>query len=612
MSQIKLLDNHTINKIAAGEVVERPASVVKELVENSIDAKSSAITVEIKDGGIAMIRITDNGIGISPQNVKTAFLRHATSKIETDLDLESVLSLGFRGEALASIAAISQMELITKTRDEITGTRLELHAGEIIADEEVGCPEGSTIIMRNIFYNTPPRKKFLNSPASEAAKISDIVYKLALGHPEISFKYINNNKLIFNTTGNHNLKNCVMNVYGKDIARNAMEIKYEEDGLTLVGILGKPGTSRSNRSYENFFINGRYIKSDVIQRAVEDAYKTVLTIGKFPVAILHLIIEPENIDVNVHPTKMEVRFKDNDSIYNFIFESVRKALRSENLIPQVPFTMPPKVPRPKSTHTQQTIPEPFEIKRKEDNVPTAKTMVPEVKASSPYLPVVKREELFVKEAKPEEPIEGVKENIKQGREEQRKVYREYTIVGQFFNTYWMIEIEDNIYMIDQHAAHERILYEKLLNDFFSSEPLKQALLEPLVITVSPKEKLVIQKHLDLLNQFGFEIEEFGENAFASRTIPVLFNGPAQQDILSQMLDLLMEKDIPSVYETQVNAIATMACKAAVKAHDKLSALECKGIIEDLLELENPYTCPHGRPTIVAMSKYEIEKKFKRV
>lgn len=598
MTQIKLLDNHTINKIAAGEVVERPASVVKELVENSIDAQSSAITVEIKDGGISMIRITDNGIGIPPPNVKTAFLRHATSKIESDLDLESVLSLGFRGEALASIAAISQLELITKTKDEITGTRIELHAGEIIADEEVGCPEGSTIIMRNIFYNTPPRKKFLNSPASEAAKISDIVYKLALGHPQVSFKYINNNKLVFNTTGNHNLKNCVMNVYGKDIARNAIEIKYKDKGLTLVGILGKPGTSRSNRSYENFFINGRYVKSDIIRDAVEDAYKTILTIGKFPVAILHLIIEPENIDVNVHPTKMEVRFKDNESIYNFIYESVRKALTSENLIPKVPFNGLPRIPVPKPVHTQQTIPEPFQIKRKEDNKPTAKTMAPEIKPSNPYTPVVKREGLFVKEDKP--------------RNKPQKVYRHYTIVGQFFNTYWMIEIEDNIYMIDQHAAHERILYEKLLNDFYSLEPLKQALIEPLVINVSPKEKLVIEKYMDLLNQFGFEIEEFGEGAFASRTIPVLFNGPAHYDILSQMVDLLMEKDIPSVYETQVSTIATMACKAAVKAHHKLSAIECKQIIEDLMELENPYTCPHGRPTIVSMTKYEIEKKFKRV
>lgn len=604
MTVIKLLDNHTINKIAAGEVVERPASVVKELVENSIDAKSSAITVEIKEGGISMIRITDNGIGISPQNVKTAFLRHATSKIETDLDLESVLSLGFRGEALASIAAVSQLELITKTREELTGTRIELHGGEIIANEEVGCPEGSTIIMRNIFYNTPPRKKFLNSPASEAAKISDIVYKLALGHPEISFKYINNNKLVFNTSGNHHLKNCVMSVYGKDIARNAIEIKYKEEDLTLVGILGKPSSSRSNRSYENFFINGRYVKSDIIQNALEDAYKTSLTVGKFPVAILHLIIEPQNIDVNVHPTKMEVRFKDNDRIYNFIYESVRKALTGENLIPTVTFNTPPRAPIAKPTHTQQRIPEPFEIKRKEENKPTAKTMVPEIKAENPYTPVIKREGLFVKEDKAK--------SIEKARPETRKVYRDYTIVGQFFNTYWMIEIDDRIYMIDQHAAHERILYERLLEDFYSLAPLKQALIEPVVINVSPNEKLIIEKYIDLLHQFGFEIEEFGEGAFASRTIPILFNGPAHRDILSQMLDLLMEKEMPSLYETQVNRIAVMACKAAVKAHDKLSAIECKKIIEDLMELENPYTCPHGRPTIVAMTKYEIEKKFQRV
>jgi len=598
MRSIKLLDNHTINKIAAGEVVERPASVVKELVENSIDAKASAITIEIKEGGISLIRITDNGLGISPENVKIAFLRHATSKIETDRDLESVLSLGFRGEALASIAAISQLELITKTREEVTGKRIELHAGEVLADEEVGCPEGTTIIMRHIFYNTPARKKFLNSPAAEAAKISDIVYKLALGHPEIAFKYINNNKLVFNTSGNHQLKNCVMNVYGKEIARETIEIKFaeEEEGLTLVGILGKPTASRSNRSYENFFINGRYIKSDVIQNAVEDAYKTVLTIGKFPVAILHLIIAPETIDVNVHPTKMEVRFKDNDTIYNFIYESIRKSLRSENLIPQARFNTPTQRVRPKLNHTQQTIPEPFEIKRKENNIPTARTMIPKVEPNNPYTAPPKRETLFVKEE----------------RVVAKKVHRDYRIIGQFFNTYWMIEIDNSIYMIDQHAAHERILYEKFLEDFYTSSPLKQSLIEPIVMNVSPREKLVIEKYLDLLNQFGFEIEEFGEDAYASRTIPILFDNPANQNFLKEMLDLLMEKEVPSVYETQVNTIAVMACKAAVKAHDHLSDLECKKIIEDLMKLENPYTCPHGRPTIVAMSKYEVEKKFKRV
>lgn len=609
MEAIKLLDNHTINKIAAGEVVDRPASVVKELVENSIDAKSSAITVEIKEGGISMIRVTDNGLGISSTNVKNAFLRHATSKIETDNDLESVLSLGFRGEALASIAAISQLELISKTREELTGSRIELHGGEIIADEEVGCPEGTTIVMRNIFYNTPARKKFLNSPASEAAKVSDIVYKLALGHPQISFKYINNNKLVFNTRGNHKLKNCVMNVYGKEIARDSIEIKFKEGDLTLVGILGKPSISRSNRLYENFFINGRYIKSDIIQNAVEDAYKTILTVGKFPVAILHLIVAPENIDVNVHPTKMEVRFKDKDGIYDFVYKSVRKSLSNENLVPEVKFNSKPKLAKKEPKHIQQTIKEPFQIPRKENNRPTAATMVPEVKS--------KKDPLFVREEKESLQVEEVKKQLEVKEEakvearEEKKVYRDYKIIGQFFNTYWLIEIDDNIYIIDQHAAHERILYEKLLGEFYNHQPLKQSLLEPIIVNVSPREKLVIEENLELLNKFGFEVEGFGENAYATRTIPVLFNGPASQSIFKEMLDLLMDKDIPSVYESKVNNIAVMACKAAVKAHDKLSDLECKKIIEDLMELENPYTCPHGRPTIISMTKYEIERKFKR-
>ncbi|NLI89226.1 MAG: DNA mismatch repair endonuclease MutL [Epulopiscium sp.] len=609
MEAIKLLDNHTINKIAAGEVVDRPASVVKELVENSIDAKSSAITVEIKEGGTTMIRVTDNGIGISSSNVKKAFLRHATSKIETDNDLENVLSLGFRGEALASIAAVSQLELITKTREELTGSRIELHGGEIIANEEVGCPEGTTIVMRNIFYNTPARKKFLNSPASEAAKVSDIVYKLALGHPEISFKYINNNKLVFNTMGNHKLKNCVMNVYGKEIARDAIEIRFKEGDLTLVGILGKPSISRSNRLYENFFINGRYIKSDTIQNAVEDAYKTILTVGKFPVAILHLIVPPESIDVNVHPTKMEVRFKDKDGIYDFVYKSVRRSLSNENLVPEVKFNSRPNLAKKEPKHSQQTIKEPFQIPRKENNIPTASTMVPQAKSKKDHLFI--REERAGLQVKEDKRQAEVKDQAKVEAREEKKVYRDYKIIGQFFNTYWLIEIEENIYIIDQHAAHERILYEKLLGEFYNHQPLKQSLLEPIVVNVSPGEKLVIEENLELLNKFGFEVESFGENAYATRTIPVLFNGPASQDIFKEMLDLLMDKDIPSVYESKVNNIAVMACKAAVKAHDKLSDLECKKIIEDLMELENPYTCPHGRPTIISMTKYEIERKFKR-
>lgn len=596
---IRLLDNHTINKIAAGEVVERPASVVKELVENSIDAQSSAITIEIKDGGIAMIRITDNGVGISSDNVQTAFLRHATSKIETEDDLEKVISLGFRGEALASIAAVSQLELITKTSDEITGKRIELHGGEIMADEEVGCPEGSTIIMRNLFYNTPPRKKFLQSPASEAAKISDIVYKLALGHPQISFKYINNNKLVFHTSGNHNLKNCIMNVYGKEIAKQSIEVHYERDGLTVVGLLGKPSVGRSNRLYENFFINGRYIKSELLQNAVEDAYKTLLTVGKFPVAVLHLIVAPESIDVNVHPTKMEVRFKETDKVYQILYDSVRNALSKENLIPEVILHIPKKMIK-EQEYTQQSIPEPFEIKRKEDNKPTPVTMVPDKKTSHQYTTPTPREDFTIRD------------EIVAPIPERKKVYRNYTIIGQVFQTYWILEIENNMYMIDQHAAHERILYERLLDDFYSHSPDKQILLEPIIINVSPREKLVIDQYKELLFKFGFEIEEFGNNSYATRTIPILFDSPAHGKLLQEMLDLLMEKEVPNVYETQVNTIAVMACKAAVKAHDKLSDLECKRIIEDLMELENPYTCPHGRPTIIAMTQNEIEKRFKRI
>lgn len=610
MKTIRLLDNHTINKIAAGEVVERPASVVKELVENSIDAKASAITIEIKDGGVHMIRITDNGVGISPESVKTAFLRHATSKIETENDLESVLSLGFRGEALASIAAVSQLELITKTVDELTGKRIELHGGEVLADEEVGCPEGTTIIMKHLFYNTPPRKKFLQSSAVEAAKISDIVYKLALGHPEISFKYINNNKMIFHTSGNHNLQNCVMNVYGKEIAKESIKLHYKGDDLTVLGILGKPSVARSNRLYENFFINGRYIKSDILQNAVEDAYKTLLTVGKFPVAIIHLILEPQNIDVNVHPTKMEVRFKDEEKIYKFVYEAIRKALSNENLIPEVTLSIPRK-DKKEDTHIQETLPEPFELKRKESNTLTPESMMPDIKPNNIYNSNISKKELFAKESTSTSSTDNINSSYAAPAYEPKKVYRNYSVVGQVFKTYWILELEANMYIIDQHAAHERILYEKLVNDFYNKSPHKQVLLSPIVINVSPREKVVVEQYKELLCQFGFEIEEFGESAYIARTIPILFDGPANQELLNQILDLLVEKEVSNVYETQVNTIAVIACKAAVKAHDKLSSLECKKIIEDLMELENPYTCPHGRPTIIAMTKYEVEKKFKR-
>lgn len=610
MKTIRLLDNHTINKIAAGEVVERPASVVKELVENSIDAKASAITIEIKDGGVHMIRITDNGVGISPESVKTAFLRHATSKIETENDLESVLSLGFRGEALASIAAVSQLELITKTVDELTGKRIELHGGEVLADEEVGCPEGTTIIMKHLFYNTPPRKKFLQSSAVEAAKISDIVYKLALGHPEISFKYINNNKMIFHTSGNHNLQNCVMNVYGKEIAKESIKLHYKGDDLTVLGILGKPSVARSNRLYENFFINGRYIKSDILQNAVEDAYKTLLTVGKFPVAIIHLILEPQNIDVNVHPTKMEVRFKDEEKIYKFVYEAIRKALSNENLIPEVTLSIPRK-DKKEDTHIQETLPEPFELKRKESNTLTPESMMPDIKPNNIYNSNISKKELFAKESTSTSSTDNINSSYVAHAYEPKKVYRNYSVVGQVFKTYWILELEGNMYIIDQHAAHERILYEKLVNDFYNKSPHKQVLLSPIVINVSPREKVVVEQYKELLCHFGFEIEEFGESAYIARTIPILFDGPANQELLNQILDLLVEKEVSNVYETQVNTIAVIACKAAVKAHDKLSSLECKKIIEDLMELENPYTCPHGRPTIIAMTKYEVEKKFKR-
>ncbi|HOQ16239.1 MAG TPA: DNA mismatch repair endonuclease MutL [Defluviitaleaceae bacterium] len=621
MDPIRRLDDYTINKIAAGEVVERPASVVKELVENSIDAQASAITVEIKDGGISLIRVTDNGIGIPKEDVTTALLRHTTSKITAVEDLDKIESLGFRGEALASIAAVSQLEIITKAYGEVTGKRVECYGGKIITEEEVGCPEGTTIIMRNLFYNIPARKKFLKKPATESSYISDMVYKIALGHPEVSFKFINNNSVVFHTSGNNELKNAVFNVYGKEVVKHMLSIEETEQDLKLIGLIGKPSLNRANRTYENFYINGRYIKSKILENAVEDAYNTLLPINKFPVVVLHIFIPANKIDVNVHPTKMEVRFKDEEEIYQFIYNGIHKNLFKEDLIPQVNLdNKKEKLFNPEPV--QGRLPEPFEIKRKNleyKDISIHPVFSPEdkyikVKESNQELNFSHKENLYENKPCGTEKKEActIFEKEKVHKEDKAPSFRHYKIIGQVFQTYWLVEQDNSLYIVDQHAAHERILYEKFIHDFKQGKVYSQPLLEPVVFEVTPKEKEIVEDNISLFKKFGFEIEEFGESAYLVRELPILFEGPVDSSFFLEIIDTLNDERIKNLYDMKLNHIALLSCKGAVKAKDQLSTVEAKALIEELLNLDNPFTCPHGRPTIISMSQYELEKKFKRV
>lgn len=666
MSVIKILDTHTINKIAAGEVVERPSSVVKELVENSIDAKASSITVEIKNGGIDFIRVTDNGVGIPKEEAEIAFLRHATSKINTADDLMEVLTLGFRGEALASIASIANVELITKVSEDITGKRIEVSGGKILSSEEIACPQGTTLIMRHIFFNVPARKEFLGSSGAEGAKISDYLYKLALAHPEISFKYIQNNKLVFTTSGNHDLVNCVLNIYGKETAKNTFKFYYQANGIECAGLLGNTSAIRANRNYEHFFINGRYIKSKLLERAAEGAYKTLVMVGKFPFIILHLHLDPHLVDVNVHPTKMQVRFKDENLIYNTIYEGILAQLREENLVPQVSLdahkTSQPSSPEPKR---EQIIVDTFFAPRKEHNIVTPATMLsnpsipsktamtlqpdrpfqslsypktfesekPQDVSASPdakmnYNNLLSQTDLPVKEKAPqiiskEEKLFGKieKEDTYTVRETtaQTPYIKEhvnptifYTIIGQLFNTYWIIQYDEKIFIMDQHAAHERVMYEKFMLSFSQGEIATQLLLLPETFTLTDAEQTIFEENTALFENLGFKTEPFGENSIVIREVPFIFNQPLPVSVFKDVLDNLTTVKPQGLAEVKEETIIRLSCRSAIKANDKLSEKECEGLIKELLSLDNPFTCPHGRPTLIALSKSDIEKMFKRI
>ncbi|HCC08114.1 MAG TPA: DNA mismatch repair endonuclease MutL [Clostridiales bacterium] len=599
LHEISILDNKTINKIAAGEVVERPASIVKELVENSIDAKATAVTVEIKNGGISLLRVTDNGFGISKKDVKIAFIRHATSKIKDESDLSNILSMGFRGEALASIAAISQVEIITKEHNELTGVRMQIDGGIVTEEGEVGCPEGTTMVVKNIFYNTPVRRKFLKTEMTEAAYIEEILSKMALGHPEISFKFINNSNVVFYTSGNNDLNNVIFNIYGRDITKKLLEINDYENNIRVEGFVGKPEVNRANRMYENFFINGRYIKSTAIENYVEDAFKPYMMIKRFPFCVLKINMLPDEVDVNVHPTKIEVRFKEEKKVCIAVYQAIKRVLENVSFIVDVPLNEEKEL---KVEINKTCIKDAFEVENyliKENNRDTL--VEKPVKVNETYY-----QPDFIKQNIVHE-NENKKEII-----ERKEILKNYKIVGQIFNTYWILEHEKNMYIIDQHAAHEKVLYEKFMNEFKSENIISQQLLQPMVIEVSIKEKEIILKNIELLKKFGFEIEEFGINSFAIREVPIILNKPSNAKFFLDIIDQMLVRDVNSAYQNKEQEIASIACKAAVKANDKMSFEESKKMIDDLIKLDNPFHCPHGRPVIIAMDRYEIEKKFKRV
>lgn len=633
MAKINILDHQTIDKIAAGEVVERPSSVVKELVENAIDAGADAITVEIKEGGTSFIRVTDNGSGIEKSQVENAFLRHATSKITSADDLTSLVSLGFRGEALASIAAVAQVELITKTPEDLTGVRLLIEGGVVKEREEIGAPQGTTLLVRNLFYNTPPRKKFLKQPRTEGSYVADLMEHLAMSNPQVSFKFLLNGQTKFYTTGSGGLREIVYRIYGKEIADALTDFHCERDGMSVTGLLGKPVINRANRSYEIFYINGRYIRSTLISKAVEEGYREYLMQHKFPFCILHFQVDTEKIDVNVHPSKMEVRIADGPAFYEEVRGAVEDALRGREMIPEVSLSTEKeqreeaKKEEREETRARQAAPEPFETNRILQNRILRQTVEYRVAADEPeempQASLKKPEEML--KAAVKEPVEipqAETETVPAGKPEQMELFEgrmlsekareQYEIIGQLFETYWLISYQDKLLIVDQHAAHEKVKYERLMRRFREKNIVSQSINPPVIVTLSNREKECYLQHREDFASLGFEIEAFGGNDYAVRGVPMDLYGYTEESFFYEILDELAAETVTGTPEGIRNRIATMACKAAVKGNMRISRQEMEALIDELLTLDNPYNCPHGRPTIVSMSKYEIEKKFKRI
>lgn len=705
MPHIELLDQITIDKIAAGEVIERPASVVKELVENAIDAGSTAVTVEIEEGGISLIRITDNGCGIAKQDVENAFLRHSTSKIRSAEDLTHLSSLGFRGEALSSISAVARVELITKTREDVFGTKYIIEGGKGRTPEETGAPDGTTFLVRQLFFNTPARRKFLKTPMTEASHISDLLTRLALSHPDISFRFINNGQVKLHTSGNGKMKDVIYHIYGREIANNLIPLEFEKDGVRLSGYLGKPVINRGNRNFENYFVNGRYVRNSILAKAIEDGYKDFTMQHRYPFVTFQIEINPEKIDVNVHPSKMELRFSNQQGIYNLLYEAISKGLHEPELIPEVEMSAikvpgmsekrqekktvirdagnPYRTDGTSSKMRKSSVQEGAERAESwsQSEMPSAElqTQISTEKTVSTgdekldYFMQKMRERVYAshlaeakedqeknigaKESKmaalDENPAVDIQNKGMENRaysdkskektecdpektesnlflkdlkakkvkqldlfEEQilkKEARQEYRIIGQVFETYWLIQYRDSLYIVDQHAAHERVLYERTLAGMKKREYTSQYLSPPIILSLSMQEIDVLETFKDRFTAIGFEIEPFGGDEYAVRAIPDNLFGIAKKELLLEMLDSLSDGLSTSLEPELIDEkIASMSCKAAVKGNMKLSYAEMDELINELLSLDNPYHCPHGRPTIIAMTKRELEKKFKRI
>lgn len=617
MPNIAILNQETIDKIAAGEVVERPCSVVKELVENAIDAGSTAITVEIKEGGISFIRITDNGCGIEREQVAVAFYRHSTSKIRSAEDLLTVKSLGFRGEALSSISAVARVELITKTYDELTGTRYVIEGSKELSNEEIGAPDGTTFIVKDLFYNVPARRKFLKTAQTEGSYISDMVEKLALSHPDISFKFINNNQTKLHTSGNGNRKDIIYHIFGREISSSLLEVKHECEYFKVEGFIGKPVITRGNRNYENYFINGRYVKSNILSRAIEEAYKSFLMQHQYPFTVLYFTFFSE-LDVNVHPTKMELRFDNNNEIYVELCDTIYAILSHKEMIPEVPVDSTP-APKKIVHEYKEPIPEPFE-KRRINEVRAAESrsvygqsVTSTVKNYSATEPAAKAPETSTA-YEPAQVVTGTQQTLG----DYDKVFltesskKQFSIIGQLFKTYWLIEFEDKLYIIDQHAAHEKVLYEKTMARLANKDFTSQRISPPIVMTLDARESEMLEKYRPQIEQFGYEVEHFGGKEYMISAIPDNLFNIDMKDLFIEMLDDFSNATGRQTPDIITEKVASMSCKAAVKGNDKLTLCEINELIDELLSLDNPYNCPHGRPTIISMSKYEIEKKFKRI
>lgn len=715
---IKVLDQNTINKIAAGEVIEKPSSVIKELVENSIDSGATAVTVEVKGGGLSFLRVTDNGAGIKKDEVKLAFLRHATSKLVTVEDLLSISSLGFRGEALASIAAVAQVEMITKTADDVTGLRYQIHGGKEISSEEIGAPGGTTIIVRNLFYNTPARKKFMKTDATETSYIYDLMCRICMSHPEISFKFIANGTDKLFTSGNGKLRDIIYHIYGRDITSNLLEINVENDYMKISGYIARPCISRGNRSFEGYYVNHRYIKSAVLTKAIEDAFRTFVMIHKFPFTEINFQVRPDLLDVNVHPTKMELKFANSQDIYSFTYNAIRETLLFKELIPDV---APGKDPKPE-TFKQRDVgkaPEAFENKRREAIVRAEERTVPQSQpeqhrpaepqnqpeqlrsaetqtspqqlcpiepqtSSQPVHPVIEiidetsssnnKGSDVIDNNKMEKPAgnyiyadrnNDLERDIVQNRnvvnespaytapaparpsvtaatqdstvsaasaaayiEEAGKKYvqqdmfqekfltkearAKHRLIGQLFKTYWLIEYDGKFFIMDQHAAHEKVKYEELMENYKNKKIYSQYLMPPAVVTLSAAEIEFLHENMDMFEALGYQIENFGGREFKLNAVPDNLFGLDGRELFIDFIADASSSAKKVTIDTFIHKLSTMACKAAIKGNTEISFKEADALIDQLLKLENPYTCPHGRPTVISMTEAEIEKKFKRI